>query len=89
MFVRNGLILALIPPDSHGHSMSCMIMGDIVRAASADDIHAALSSAFGRQPEPGGGRVPLWYLEGGQLMVVTVADGTVLVTCWYPRNSAR
>ena len=89
VFDRNGLILALTPPDDHGHPMSCMVMGGIGRRVSADSVFAALASALGRQPEGADTPERVWHLDGGQLMIVMVLHGNVLVTAWYPPTSAR
>lgn len=89
MFGRNGLILVLTPPDNHRHPTSCMVMGSVGRRVSADNVFAALASALGRQSEDDDANARVWHLDGGQMMVAMVTDGTVLVTAWYPRNSAH
>jgi hypothetical protein len=89
VFDRNGLVLALTPPDDHGHPMSCMVMGSIGRRVSADNVFAALASALGRQPDDSDTPERVWHLDGGQLMIAMVLHSNVLVTAWYPPTSAR
>ena len=91
VFERDGINVMVIAPDADGHPLSCGVMATVSRSVHAEDLSAAVSAAFGRQPGPDeAAGAPVWELDDGQVVAVALGDeGGVMFTFWYPRAVAH